>query len=105
MGTIMITYKWEILELYSEAKSVRYFLSATDGTNTVETEGNHTFLEGTVNKPFNEIVEQDLINWLEKDTTQDDVNAIKLTIENQLKAIENAKKVDFPWLANTFTVE
>ena len=102
MGTIMITYKWEILELYSEAKSVRYFLSATDGTNTAETEGNHTFLEGTVNKPFNEIVEQDLINWLEKEHSED--GEIKQNLQNQLKNLEINQKVEFPWLANTFTI-
>jgi hypothetical protein len=46
-----------------------------------------------------------LIGWLESDTTKDDVNALKLNLEKQLKALETAKKVDFPWLANTFTVE
>lgn len=93
-------FSWKILELYSEAKSVRFLLKATDGTNTVETEGNHEFSEGIVNKPFSEIVEQDLINWLENDAPIE----IKQNIENQLKTLENSKKVDMPWLANTFTI-
>ena len=29
---------------------------------------------------------------------------IKQNIENQLKTLENSKKVDMPWLANTFTI-
>ena len=101
-------YKWQFLELFAngdDLTAVCYLLSGTDGTNTVESQGNHQFSPGIVNKKLEEIVETDLIQWIEKDTTQDDVNPIKLAIENQLKSIENAKKVDFPWLANTFTVE
>ena len=101
-------FTWKFLELFANNEqlvSVTYLLLGTDGTNTVESKGKHTFSNGIVNKSLADIVESDLVQWLEKDTTQDDVNLIKLAIENQLKAIENAKKVDFPWLANTFTVE
>ena len=101
-------FTWKFLELFANSEqlvSVTYLLSGTDGTNIVESKGKHTFSNGIVNKSLADIVESDIIQWLEKDTTQDDVNLIKLAIENQLKAIENAKKVDFPWLANTFTVE
>ena len=104
----MISFQWKILDLFANSEqlvSVTYLLSGTDGTNTVESKGKHTFSNGIVNKSLADIVESDLVQWLEKDTIQDDINPIKLAIENQLKAIENAKKVDFPWLANTFTVE
>ena len=105
---MMISFQWKILDIFANSEqlvSVTYLLSGTDGTNTVESKGKHTFSNGIVNKSLADIVESDLVQWLEKDTIQDDVNLIKLAIENQLKAIENAKKVDFPWLANTFTVE
>ena len=98
----MINYTWTLLELFADAKFVHYLLSATDGVNTVKTKGNHTFLEGTVNKPFNEIVEQDLINWLEKEHSED--GEIKQNLQNQLKNLEINQKVEFPWLANTFTI-
>lgn len=101
-------FTWKILEIFASGDkliTVRYLLSGTDGKNTVESEGKHTFSDGIANKSLNQIVESDILQWLEKDTTQDDVNAIKLAVENQLKALETAKKVDFPWLANTFTVE
>lgn len=101
-------FTWKLLELFAEKNqlvSVRYLLSGTDGKNTVQSEGKHTFTEGTVNKPLNIIVESDIIQWLEKDTTQDDVNAIKLAVENQLNSLKTAEKVDFPWLAGTFTIE
>ena len=107
MGTIMITYTWLFLQLFADEntlKSVQYLLSGTDGTITVQSSGNHEFSPGIVNKPLSEIVESDLVQWIEKDTTQDDVNLIKLAVENQLKTLESTKKVDFPWLAGTFTI-
>jgi hypothetical protein len=101
-------FTWKILELFANNNKlvgVRYLLSGTDGKVTVQSEGNHTFSDGIANKSLDQIVETDIVQWLEKDTTQDDVNAIKLAVENQLKSLETSEKVDFPWLAGTFTIE
>jgi len=95
--------KYKILSIFDECKSVEYFISLTDGVNTVETKGNHTFSDGIVNLPFEQIKESNLIDWLNQDITKDGVNFIKLNLESQLKALESNKKVDFPWLADTFT--
>ena len=103
----MVTYKWEILQLFAdnnELKSVQYLISGTDNEITVQSSGNHDFSPGVANKILSNIVESDIIQWLEKDTTKDEVNLIKLAIENQLKTLDGAKKVDFPWLAGTFTI-
>jgi hypothetical protein len=103
-----INFKWNILELFANEEklvSVKYMLSGTDGSVTVQSEGKHNFADGTVNKTLAEIVETDIVQWLEKDTTQDGINAIKLAIEDQIKALEIAKKVDFPWESGTFTIE
>jgi hypothetical protein len=100
----MITFKWTILELFADEdklSAVKYLLIGTDGNNNVETEGKHTFSDGVVNKTLSNIVESDIVQWLEKDT----INLIKLAIENQIKNLEAEQKVDFPWLANTFTIE
>jgi hypothetical protein len=92
----MITYTWKILELFAESKGVKYFVTANDGVNTVEHENNYTFPDGVVNLPFDQIKEQNLIDWLPKDD-------IKLILDNQLDALKNeSKKIDFPWLADTF---
>jgi hypothetical protein len=99
-----MNFTWKILELFADAKGVKYHLIGTDGKNTVETEGNHEFSEGLVSKSFSEIKEADLIVWLVTDTTKNDINEIKLNVENQLKKLENNKKVDFPWLDGTFTI-
>ena len=97
-------FTWKILELFSDCKGVKYYVSATDGVNTVESEGNHIFSDKSVNKPFSEIVEQDLINWLNNDHVEDDVNGIKQNLINQLKKLQNNQKVEMPWLINTFTI-
>jgi len=101
-------FTWKILELFAngdELIAVRYLLSGTDGKVTVQSEGKHNFSDGIANKSLDQIVESDIVQWLEKDTTQDDVNAIKLAVENQLKSLKTSEKVDFPWLAGTFTIE
>ena len=101
-------YKWKFLELFADNDqliSVRYLVSAPDNINTVESEGVHIFENNTANKLLSTIVESDLVQWIEKDTTKDDVNPIKLAIESQLNALNTTKKVDFPWLAGTFTIE
>jgi hypothetical protein len=104
----MINYEWKILKVFSENEKiveVQFLLKAQNETNTVETEGYHSFFEGTIVKPYSEIKEEDLIRWLDQDTTKNDVNNIKLNLEKQLKALNNSKKNEFPWLANTFTIE
>ena len=102
----MITYTWSILEIFGDQTiaKVRYLLKAQDEQNTVETEGEHTFLEGTIIKPVSEIKEDDLTRWIEQDTTKDELNIIKLNLENQLEALKTSKKIEFPWENNTFTI-
>ena len=102
----MINYTWKILEIFGDQTitKVRYSLKAQDEQNIVETEGNHCFSEGAIIKPFAEIKEENLIAWLERDTTQDEVNLIKLNLEAQLEALKTTKKIQFPWEADTFTI-
>jgi hypothetical protein len=55
----MINYTWTILELFAEQDklvAIRYLLSGTDGTNTVQSEGQHNFKDGTANKALEQIV-------------------------------------------------
>jgi hypothetical protein len=101
-------FTWKFLELFAnddKLTAVRYLLSGTDEKVTVSSEGKHDFKDGTVNKSLAETVESDIVQWIEKDTTQGDVNPIKLAVENQIKSLETSQKVDFPWLAGTFTIE
>ncbi len=104
----MIQFNWSILEVYGDESTitkVKYFLKAQNESNTVETEGYHSYLEGSVCKPLSEIKEEDLIRWLDQDTTKDEINIIKLNLEKQLESLKSSDKAEFPWLANTFTIE
>jgi hypothetical protein len=99
-------FNWKITEIFGDENitKVRYLLKAQDEQNTVETEGYHEYSEGLVCKPLSEIKESDLVGWLESDTIKDGVNAIKLNLENQLKALKTDNKMAFPWEAETFTI-
>jgi hypothetical protein len=104
----MINFEWKIIQVLSKdeiLKQVKYELKATEGEYFVVTEGYHSFSEGVVYKPFSEIKEEDLIRWLDKDTTKDEVNIIKLNLEKQIEYLKSNEKADFPWLANTFIME
>ena len=103
----MTQFNWSILETFgneSTITKVKYFVKAQDETNTVETEGYHSYLEGSVCKPLSEIKEEDLTRWLEQDTTQDEINIIKSNLEKQLAALKTSQKIAFPWEADTFTI-
>lgn len=107
-----MNFNWNILELFAfENKliSVRYFIVAKDDKYTVESEGTYAFLPNTANKDLANIVESDIVQWLEKDLTVDGINPIKSNLEDQLMKLKLADtlaiaKVDFPWLAGTFTI-
>jgi hypothetical protein len=89
-------FTWKILELFADCKGVKYFASATDDKNIVEAEGNCYFREGIVNLPFDQIKEQNLIDWIDKEP-------IELNLQAQLQAMDSDKTIKFPWLADTFT--
>jgi hypothetical protein len=104
----MIEYKWKILSITNEGDlvtSAHYLLSATDGQNTVETEGNYFFEGKEVKIALSELREQIIINWIVDETTKDEVCSIKSNLDNQLEALKSQKSSGLPWLANTFTPE
>jgi hypothetical protein len=102
----MIIYEWKILEIYAhnnELDAIDYFVKAKDGTNVVESKGNHKFKSETINLPFEQIKEENLIDWLNKEHILDDVNVIKTNLEAQLNSLKKDNKIEPPWLAGTFT--
>jgi len=104
----MTNFKWSILEIYQENEQiskVKFLLKAEDESNFVETEGYHSFSQGTVDKNYEETREEDLVRWVDQETTKDEVNIIKLNLEKQLESLKNSKKVELPWVANTFSIE
>jgi len=99
---------WKILEIHSSNDlivSARYFCSATDQINTVETEGWWNFNEPTLKTPFSDVTEEMVIEWVKAETTKDGANMIESRLTEQLTALEAQKKVIAPWLPQIFTPE
>lgn len=108
MGGAM-TYTWQILEMYknadNQATEVRYHLTLTDGDFSVETEGYYKF--STLNNIFPELTENQVVYWIENDSSQDVIGAIKSRLNEQLNAVKAGNSaVRAPWLGSeTFTVQ
>ena len=101
----MITYKWSFLDIYADGDSInrcRYKLSATDDQNTVETEGYWDFTPNSQPAPTNQLTEQLMANWIEKDSTKEEDNPIKSRLIEQLEALKSSQKIEAPWKAKTF---
>ena len=98
-------YKWTLKEVTSENDLIThayYHVSVTDGENTVETEGNHYFKGNEIKVPYAEVREKTILDWINDETTIDEVSSIKSHLDAQLLELKKDKKVGFPWLANTF---
>jgi hypothetical protein len=102
----MTTFNWKILEISADGDVIthaKYHVTAMDDSdNKVETEGNWWFSDKIVKKPFNEVTESDVAEWIEKETTQDGVNLIKSRLEEQLASLKGNGVVVAPWLPQIF---
>jgi hypothetical protein len=101
-------FTWKILEISAADELIthaKYRVAAQDGELVVETEGNWWFSDKILKKPFPEVTEDDVISWIEKETTQSGVNIIKSRLVEQLATLQSQKKVVAPWLPQVFTPE
>jgi hypothetical protein len=99
-------YTWKLVEVTAEEGLIThayYHVTATDGENSVETEGNYYFKGKEIKIPYEEVREQTILDWIDKETTVDEVSSIKSRLDEQLLELKKEKTVGFPWLANVFT--
>jgi len=100
-------YKWKIINVTADGDLIthaEYKVTATDGENTVETEGNFFFQGKDINIPYKEVTEQNICNWIEDESSTDGISSIKSRLDEQLASLKSTDKVGLPWLADTFTV-
>jgi hypothetical protein len=71
----------------------------------VSTEGNWYFSDKIIKKPFEQVKEQDIADWIEKESMKNNVSTIKLRLEEQMEDLRNKKSVALPWLPKTFTLK
>ena len=98
-------YTWTLKQVTSEGDLIThayYHVSATDGENTVETEGNYYFTGKEIIVPYAEVREKTILDWINDETTTNEVSSIKSRLDEQLLELKKKKTVGFPWLANTF---
>jgi hypothetical protein len=103
----MTKFDWKILQISADGDLIthaKYHVTAIDDQeNKVETEGNWWFDGMEISKPFNEVNEADVIEWIEKETTKFGNNIIKSRLEEQLASLNGNRIVVAPWLPQTFT--
>lgn len=103
----MTTFNWKILEVSAENELInhaKYHVTAIDEDgNKVETEGNWWFEGKEMVKPFLEVTESDVAEWIENETTQFGKNIIKSRLEEQLASLKGNRVVVAPWLPQIFT--
>ena len=102
----MTAYNWKITEVSSEDDVIlhaKYHVTATYGDVTVETEGNWWFSDKTVKKDFDKVTEDDIAEWIEKESTQDGICSIKLALDNQIA--NTSLKSSLPWKPSTFQIK
>jgi len=102
----MIDFKWQILELSKEDNLIihaKYLVTIIqDGVSLLSTEGNHWFSNKIVNIPFNQVTEQNVVEWIKNECIVDNQCHIE---SNLFKQFQNTT-VDFttqlPWKPKTF---
>lgn len=101
----MITYTWKIHEVDAIDElitEVKYNVIASELDTTVETEGYWRFGDPVLSKPFSEVTEEDVIDWVRSDSMQNGKNIIELRLEEQVVALQKQKVIP-PWLPQVFT--
>ena len=95
---------WKITDIIVKDGALiaaHYFASLSDDQNTVETQGEWTFLEPRNKVPFNELEERFVVQWIEEEASKDGSNIIKFNLEQQLQALNSEKSI-LPWVKPTF---
>jgi hypothetical protein len=98
-------FTWKIISINCDSGiivSAKYFASASDGENFVETEGNCIFSDLSIKTPFDQIEHDQVVEWVKKEYEQDDQNSIELMLQKQLEALKIQKTVTPPWVKPTF---
>lgn len=101
----MTVFEWKILETVIDdgaLKAVKYRCRASDGQNTVETEGNWRMR--TAHTVDANISEHQVAHWVDLEAIQDGKHLIKYRLQEQLDALKSQISTKPPWAVETFKV-
>lgn len=100
-------YEWKILGITSNDDGLiteaRYHVSVEKKKHKVESEGNCFFKEPQLVIPFDQVTEQNVIEWIKEETTQDGKNSVELRLNEQLEALASQSDTVAPWMPQIFT--
>jgi len=101
-------FDWKITKISTEKGAIihaHYVCKLINDPYEVATEGNWYFSDKIIKKPLEEIKEQDIADWIEKESMQNGVSTIKLRLEEQMQSLQNDQTVSLPWLPKTFKLK
>lgn len=99
-------FNWKILEI--DAKNgvithAKYHVTATDEQNSVETEGFWQFGDPVAKVPFEQVTQEQVIEWIQKESVQFGKNIIESRLKEQLDALQSPKVLP-PWVPQMFSL-
>lgn len=100
----MTTFKWKILDIHAVGDTIsrcRYYVTADDGENVVDSEGWADLPKIEPKPAFNDITEEMVAFWAKQA-----LPAVEDRLQEQLDALKTHKPAKAPWLpAETFRIE
>ena len=100
-------YEWKILGVTADETGLiteaRYFASVESADGKVETEGNWYFNEPKLEIPFEQVTEENVIAWIQKEATKDGDNSVECRLNEQLEALASQRDTVAPWMPQVFT--
>jgi len=96
----MANYIWKVKEISTDGELIthaKYHVIADNEIDSVETEGNWWFSDKTLNIPLADVKEEDIVSWIEKEATVNQVCHITDNLEKQLNNLKINNKAQLPW--------
>lgn len=95
---------WKVTDIQATdglITSAKYYVSLEKDGYFADTEGYWHFVEPKATKPFDEVVEADVIGWIQAESA----GQIDARLAEQVEQLKAQKKVAAPWMPQIFTPE
>ena len=100
-------FKWKITDVHAKdglITEAKYHVTLTDDDKSVETEGHWSFGDPVLTVPFEDVTENTVIGWIQKEAIQYGENIIESRLTEQLEALKTPKVLP-PWVPQVFTLD
>jgi hypothetical protein len=100
--------QWSITETQAKDGLIlcaKYHVTAKEDDLSVETEGYWTFSDPKLTVSFDQVTEEMIVGWIEKETMRDGNCIIKSRLKEQLDSLSKSQFTPPPWQPQTFSVK